>query len=68
MALSHNFQSTLHRWEYEEHKCWDPKYGELCLARLNSGESLMEDCSNSDVQIDRDENARCFYLNWSRRP
>ena len=37
----------------EEHKCWDPKDGELCLARLKSGETLMEDRSDSDVQIDR---------------
>uniref|UniRef100_A0A2H1VU29 SFRICE_023909 n=1 Tax=Spodoptera frugiperda TaxID=7108 RepID=A0A2H1VU29_SPOFR len=36
-----------------EHKCWDPKDGELCLVRLKSGETLMEDRSDSDVQIDR---------------
>ena len=36
-----------------EHICWDPKDGELCLARLKSGETLMEDRSDSDVQIDR---------------
>ena len=52
-AQSRDFQSTSHRWEYAEHKCWDPKDGELCLARLKSGETLMEDRSNSDVQIDR---------------
>ena len=46
-------QSTLHCWEYTEHKCWDPTDGELCLARLKSGETLMEDRSDSDVQIDR---------------
>ena len=40
-------------WEYAEHWCWDPKDGELCLARLKSGETLMEDRSDSDVQIDR---------------
>ena len=51
-AHSRDFQSTSHRWEYAEHKCWDPKDGELCLARLKSGETLMEDRSNSDVQID----------------
>ena len=39
--------------EYLEHTCWDPKDGELCLARLKSGETLMEDRSDSDVQIDR---------------
>ena len=52
-AQSGDFQSTSHRWEYAEHKCWDPKDGELCLARLKSGETLMEDRSDSDVQIDR---------------
>ena len=39
--------------EYLEHTCWDPKDGELCLSRLKSGEILMEDRSDSDVQIDR---------------
>ena len=39
--------------EYLEHTCWDPKDGELCLTRLKSGEILMEDRSDSDVQIDR---------------
>ena len=39
--------------EYQEHTCWDPKDGELCLTRLKSGEILMEDRSDSDVQIDR---------------
>ena len=52
-AQSRDFQSTSHCWEYAEHKCWDPKDGELCLARLKSGETLMEDRSDSDVQIDR---------------
>ena len=51
-AHSREFQSTSLRWDYTEHKCWDPKDGELCLARLKSGETLMEDRSNSDVQID----------------
>lgn len=32
---------------------WDPKDGELCLARMKSGETLMEVRSDSDVQIDR---------------
>ena len=32
---------------------WDPKDGDLCLTRLKSGETLMEDRSDSDVQIDR---------------
>ena len=50
---SRDFQSTSHCWEYAEHKCWDPKDGELCLARMKSGETLMEVRSDSDVQIDR---------------
>ena len=55
MMMPHprDFQSTSHCWEYAEHKCWDPKDGELCLARLKSGEPLMEDRSDSAVQIDR---------------
>jgi len=32
---------------------WDPKDGELCLSRLKPGETLVEDRSDSDVQIDR---------------
>ena len=52
-AQSRDFQSTSHRWEYVERRCWDPKDGELCLPRLKSGETLMEDRSDSDVQIDR---------------
>ena len=39
--------------EYLEHKCWYPKDSELCLARMKSGETLMEVRSDSDVQIDR---------------
>lgn len=37
---------------YHEHTGYDPKDGELCLIRLKSGETLMEDRSSSDVQID----------------
>ena len=37
----------------EERACWDPKDGELCLSKLKPGETLVEDCSDSDVQIDR---------------
>jgi hypothetical protein len=37
---------------YLEHICCDPKDGELYLIRLKSGETLMEDRSSSDVQID----------------
>ena len=32
---------------------WDPKDGDLCLTRLKPGETLVEDRSDSDVQIDR---------------
>ena len=31
----------------------DPKDGELCLGRLKPEETLVEDRSGSDVQIDR---------------
>ena len=37
----------------EERACWDPKDGELCLNKLKPAETLVEDCSDSDVQIDR---------------
>ena len=37
---------------YHEHTGYDPKDGELCLIRSKSGETLMEDRSSSDVQID----------------
>ena len=52
-AQSRRFASTSLRAEQQEHARWDPKDGELCLARLKSGETLMEDRSDSDVQIDR---------------
>ena len=52
-AQPRRFASTSHRAEQQEHTRWDPKDGELCLARLKSGETLMEDRSDSDVQIDR---------------
>ena len=32
---------------------WDPKDGELCLARMKPEETLVEFRSDSDVQIDR---------------
>ena len=32
---------------------WDPKDGELCLGKFKPEETLVEDCSDSDVQIDR---------------
>ena len=37
----------------QEHICWDPKDGELCLCRVKSGETLMEVRSDTDVQIVR---------------
>jgi len=40
------------RFEYE-HRCWDPKDGELCLNRVKPEETLVEARSDSDVQIDR---------------
>ena len=52
-AQPRRFASTSYRAEQQEHTRWDPKDGELCLARLKSGETLMEDRSDSDVQIDR---------------
>ena len=36
-----------------ERTCWDPKDGELCLGRSKPEETLVEDRSDSDVQIDR---------------
>jgi hypothetical protein len=32
---------------------WYPKDGELCLAKTKPEETLVEVCSDSDVQIDR---------------
>ena len=37
----------------EEREFWDPKDGELSLNKLKPGETLVEDSSDSDVQIDR---------------
>ena len=37
----------------QERTCCDPKDGELCLRRLKPEETLVEDRSDSDVQIDR---------------
>ena len=41
------------RGEYQECSWWDPKDGELCLARMKPEETLVEVRSDSDVQIDR---------------
>ena len=35
-----------------EHICLDPKDGELWLSRMKPEETLVEACSNSDVQTD----------------
>ncbi|CAB3252206.1 unnamed protein product [Arctia plantaginis] len=53
LALSRRLVSKLWMQARSEHKCWDPKDGELCLVRSKSGETWMEDRSDSDVQIDR---------------
>jgi hypothetical protein len=52
-AQPRRFASTSLRAEQQEQACWDPKDGELCLARSKPGETLVEDRSDSDVQIDR---------------
>jgi hypothetical protein len=50
ISIKHTAQVV---WEiYHEHTGYDPKDGELCLIRSKSGETLMEDRSSSDVQID----------------
>ena len=36
-----------------EHTCWDPKDGELCLSGAKPEETLVEDRSDTDVQIVR---------------
>ena len=35
----------------QEHICWDPKDGELCLCRMKPGETLVEVRRDTDVQI-----------------
>ena len=39
--------------EYHERTWWDPKDGELCLARMKPEETLVEVRSGPDVQIGR---------------
>jgi hypothetical protein len=39
-------------WIALEHKCWDPKDGELCLNRAKPEETLVEARRDSNVQID----------------
>ena len=36
-----------------EHTCWDPKDDELCLNRVNPGETLVKAHSNFEVRIGR---------------
>ena len=36
-----------------ERTCWDPKDGKQCLNLVKPGETLVEACSDSDVQINR---------------
>ena len=36
-----------------EHRCWDPKDGELCMTRVKPGETLVEARSGFNVQINR---------------
>lgn len=40
------------KWTKFQHTCLNPKDRELCQHRLKSGENLMEDRSDTDVQID----------------
>lgn len=35
----------------QEHMCWDPKGGELCLVQLKPGESRVKGFRDTDVQI-----------------
>lgn len=50
---SRGVSSSLRGEAHLERTRWDPKDGDLCLARTKSGETLMEVRSDSDVQIDR---------------
>lgn len=36
-----------------KYTCWDPKDGELCLSRVKLEETLVEDRSDTNVQIVR---------------
>jgi hypothetical protein len=44
---------SVYRLAESERIRWYPKDGELCLGKTKSEETLMEVCSDSDVQIDR---------------
>ena len=49
----HRSTVTFCEWIEYEHRCWDPKDGELCLSRAKPDESLVEARSDTDVQIVR---------------
>ena len=46
-------RAGVNRRHDQEHICWDPKDGELCLSRVKPGETLVEARSDTDVQIVR---------------
>jgi len=45
--------ATYNQHNEQEHSCWDPKDGDLCLNRVKPGETLVEARSGTDVQIVR---------------
>ena len=51
--MHHRPRLVITTWREQEHICWDPKDGELCLNRVKPEETLVEARSDSDVQIDR---------------
>ena len=52
-ASSSRFNSASAEEAQTERTSWDPKDGELCVVRSKPEETLVEDCSGSNVQIDR---------------
>ena len=51
-AHSGGIETAIASLVHREHTRWDPKDGELCLARAKPGETLVEVRLDSDVQID----------------
>ena len=51
-AHSGGIETAIASLVHLEHTRWDPKDGELCLARAKPGETLVEARLDSDVQID----------------
>ena len=49
----HRPRLVITTWREQEHLCWDPKDGELCLNRVKPEETLVEARSGTDVQIVR---------------